>query len=140
MTDFFSKASITIKIFKAAYTLAKPCWIHYKNCYIFYINMSISSYFNFSGDKIVFKFKYKAISKHFFNLLKDFVLMIFYLLEYNRISNPKGFCEKYDAKNLGKFIGENQWWRPILITNSQTGKENSLTFWKLKITSIKLRK
>ena len=59
--------------------------------------MSISSYFNFSGNKIVFKFKDRAISKHFFDLLKDFVLTYFYLLEYNRISNPKGFCEKYDA-------------------------------------------
>ena len=98
---------MTTKIFKAAYTLAKPCWIRYANCYIFYINMSISS-FNFSGDKIVFKFKDKAIYKHFFDLLKDFVLTFFYLLEYNRISNPKGFCEKYDAKNFGKFIGENQ--------------------------------
>ena len=46
--------------------------------------MSISSYFNFSDDKIVFKFKDKAISKHFFDLLKDFVLTFFYLLEYNR--------------------------------------------------------
>ena len=49
------------KIFKAAYTWAKPCK---KRC-ISYINRPISSSFNISGDKILSKFKDKATCRFF---------------------------------------------------------------------------
>ena len=61
--DFFQlgKRRWPQKIFKAAYTLVKPC----KKRYISYINRPVSSSFNISGDKILSKFKDKAIRRFF---------------------------------------------------------------------------
>ena len=71
--------------------------------------MSISSYFNVSGDKILSKFKDKAISRLFVDSFVGFYIEVFFIRsDITESFILEFFCEKYDAKNFVKFKGEHQ--------------------------------